>query len=167
MRILVLSLSLGTLLSPFACLAGTATQPIPFNHRIHTVANGLDCESCHEGVMKSARAGIPRVELCMGCHEGDITTNKAAEPWIATLRQHAKAKKELAWVRLYHLPRHVYYSHRRHTAIAKLDCAVCHGEIGKSERPPVAPIGKTLDMKNCISCHEKHAVGNDCAWCHR
>jgi Cytochrome c7 and related cytochrome c len=165
MRTIVFFASLGVLVAALPCRG--AVQPIPFNHRIHTVTNELGCDTCHEGVMKSPRAGLPRVELCMGCHEGDITTNKTAEPYIATLRQHAKAGKELPWVRLYELPKNVYYSHRRHTAIAKLDCAVCHGEIGKSDRPPVEAIDRTLDMRNCIACHEKHAVGNDCAWCHR
>ncbi len=147
--------------------AHAATQPFPFNHRIHTVANGLECETCHEGAKTALHSGLPRVELCMGCHEGDITTNKAAEPFIATLRQHAKEGKELPWVRLYQLPRHVFYSHRLHTTVAKIDCAVCHGSIGKSEVPPAEPVATTIDMKNCIACHEKHAVSTDCSRCHR
>ena len=48
MRTLVVSLSLGALLAPFPCRSGS-TQPIPFNHRIHTVTSGLECETCHEG----------------------------------------------------------------------------------------------------------------------
>lgn len=167
MRILVGSLWVGAVLVGLPCRGDGTAQPIPFNHRIHTVENALDCDTCHEGVFKRPIAGLPRVEVCMGCHESDITTNPAAEPHIATLRRHAKMGKEIPWVRLYVLPRTVYYSHRRHTAIAKLECPTCHGDIGRSEKPPERPIAQTLEMKGCIRCHERSGAQNDCAWCHR
>ncbi len=145
---------------------GQVTQPIPFNHRIHT-ANGLTCDGCHQYVFEKPFAGIPRVELCMGCHIGDIAENPAAKPYIETIRRHAEAGTEIPWVRLYTLPHHVYYSHRRHAAIAGLPCTTCHGDIGESERPPTNPIARTLTMENCVDCHQKEGVENDCAWCHR
>src|SRR3990172_7213633 len=42
-------------------------QPIAFSHRAHSQA-GVQCQFCHTGVSKSPSAGIPSVELCMGCH---------------------------------------------------------------------------------------------------
>ena len=143
-----------------------AIQPIPFNHRIHA-ENGLTCDFCHQYVFEKPFAGMPRVELCMGCHVGDIAQNPNAKPYIETIRRHAEAGTEIPWVRLYTLPHHVYYSHRRHAAIAGLPCATCHGDIGERVTPPPHPIAQTLTMENCVDCHQEHGVENDCAWCHR
>src|SRR5947209_10942211 len=39
-----------------------AQQPIDFPHKIHTDDIGVYCDTCHTGVSKGARAGIPRSE---------------------------------------------------------------------------------------------------------
>ena len=151
-----------------ACPAqAQTTQPIPFNHRIHTQTNGLPCETCHQFAFTKPAAGMPRVAICIACHAGDITQNPDAQPYIESVRRHADEGTEMGWVRLYALPHHVYYSHRRHTAIAGLACAECHGDIGESDRPPEYPIARTLDMDNCMECHEQRGAENQCAWCHR
>lgn len=157
---------LGVVLLASCSSATSATQPIPFNHRIHG-ANGLTCDTCHQSVMEKAVAGIPRVAVCMGCHSGDITENPAAKPYIDTIRRYADAGEEIPWVRLYTLPHHVYFSHRRHTAIAGLACETCHGDIGQSERPPENPVAHTLEMDTCMECHRRLGAENQCAWCHR
>lgn len=161
-----LSLLVAGLLLAGCASEAPVTQPIPFNHRIHT-ANGLTCDGCHQSVMEKPVAGIPRVVLCMGCHTGDITQNPAAQPYIDTIRRYAEADAEIPWVRLYTLPHHVYYSHRRHTAIAGLACTTCHGDIGESETPPEHPVAHTLEMDNCMECHQRLGAENQCAWCHR
>ncbi len=158
---------LACLVAAGSCEGGSVGQPIPFNHRIHAVKAELKCESCHEYVFEKPFAGLPRVEICIGCHEEDLTKNPAAKPHIATIRRHAKAGTEIPWVRLYRLPATVYYSHRRHAKIARLPCATCHGDIGQRERPPDEPIARTLEMSNCMDCHARSGVENDCAWCHR
>ncbi len=48
-----------------------------------------------------------------------------------------------------------------------LECASCHDDIGRSERPPPGPVARTLNMSTCMECHQKRGVENDCAWCHR
>jgi DnaJ-class molecular chaperone len=141
-------------------------QPLPFNHKIH-VQNDVPCDTCHETVFKAAFAGLPRVAICMDCHEDGSVLNEQAKPAMELLHRHAEAKTELEWVQLYELPHHVYYSHRRHAGIAKLPCATCHGEIGQSETPPAYPVAETLNMSTCMDCHAKSGVDNDCAWCHR
>lgn len=153
-------------LAPAACADPAIAQPIPFNHRIHA-ANGIGCVDCHQGVLTGPRAGIPRVEVCMQCHEADITENPAAGPHVALVRLHAKARTEIPWRRLHELPAHVYYSHRRHVAIARLDCSVCHDDIGQRTAPPAGPVARTLRMESCMACHEARGVENDCARCHR
>lgn len=153
--------------SAAGCAEGPAVvQPIPFNHRIHK-ENGLTCDFCHEGVREGAHAGIPRVVACMNCHETDITENPAAKPYIEAVRRHANQATEIPWVQLYSLPAHVYYTHRRHVAIAGFECAQCHGDIGERVTPAERPIAQTLNMDTCMDCHEARGVDNDCAWCHR
>ena len=43
-------------------------QPVQFDHRHHVRDDGIDCLYCHAGARKSAYAGIPAAEVCMGCH---------------------------------------------------------------------------------------------------
>lgn len=149
-----------------SCAAPPAVQPIPFNHRIHA-ENALTCDSCHGDILEQARADMPRVELCASCHSADITQNPAARPHIEKIRWYAEHGSELPWLRLYKLQPHVYFSHRRHTKIAELDCSVCHGNIGESQAPPSRPVARTLDMDGCMDCHEQRGIKNECTWCHR
>ena len=43
-------------------------QPIPFSHKHHAGDFEIDCQYCHSGTDQSRAAGVPSVELCMGCH---------------------------------------------------------------------------------------------------
>lgn len=147
------------------CQSEPISQPLPFNHQIHA-KNEVGCDVCHEHVSDRASAGLPRVATCMACHESNITENLMAQPWIDLVRKNAAAGTEIAWVRLFQLPHHVYFSHRRHTAIAKLECPTCHGDMGQRFTPPPEAV-QTLDMEGCMDCHEKNGVHHDCAWCHR
>jgi hypothetical protein len=154
-------------LAAAGCADPPAAQPIPFNHRLHATTNQIECVQCHEGVLTAARAGLPRVEICMECHASDITENPAAKPHIELIRRHAAAGTEIPWQKLYLLPAHVYYSHRRHVAIARVECAVCHGDIADAATPPPGPVARTLAMSTCMDCHEARGVPNECVWCHR
>jgi hypothetical protein len=153
-------------LAAAGCADPPVVQPIPFNHRVH-VANEIECVHCHEGLRTGARAGLPRVEICMECHEADITENPSARPDVEVVRRHAREGTQIAWRRLHVLPAHVYYSHRRHVAIAGLECAACHGDVAKTTAPPPGPVARTLSMGTCMDCHEARGVENDCARCHR
>src|SRR5262245_53617117 len=43
-------------------------QPIPFSHKHHAGLYQVDCQYCHTGTNRSAVAGVPSDEVCMGCH---------------------------------------------------------------------------------------------------
>ena len=43
-------------------------QPIHFSHKIHAGDNQIDCKYCHSGARTSAVAGVPSLNVCMGCH---------------------------------------------------------------------------------------------------
>lgn len=74
--------------------------------------------------------------------------------------------ENIPWRRIYDMPSHVFYSHRRHVTVAGIECATCHGDIGASTSPPKAPLNN-ISMRFCMSCHEKQEVTNDCNACHR
>lgn len=136
-------------------------QPIAFNHKKH-VDQGLPCTTCHEYVEEERFAGIPKVEVCLGCHETPITESLEEEK----IRQHAEQGEEIGWKQIYQVPDHVYFSHRRHVTIAGLECAQCHGAIAESEQPPLR-VAITPSMETCMNCHTTQKVTNDCNACHR
>lgn len=135
-------------------------QPIRFNHKKH-LEQGLECDSCHRYVKTQPFAGMPDIGTCLQCHQEAITKNPEEEK----IRQFAKRGGEIPWKRLYKEPDYVFYSHRRHTVLGKIPCQTCHGNIGKSERPPSKPYVR-MTMGWCMGCHRKKGASNDCLACH-
>jgi hypothetical protein len=136
-------------------------QPFPFHHAAHV--KGASCALCHQGVRTGARAGILDLGACTGCHAvppGDPSAAQKAR-W-----QKAVAGEAAPWNRLYRLPPHVYFSHRRHVVLANLECAACHGDIAQRSAAPGRP-RKIVRMRDCIACHDHEKVTADCTGCHR
>ena len=138
------------------------TQPIQFNHFIHVDTLEMACTDCHPHVMEREFAGRPTLKICAECHDISLTDS----PEEVILLEYVQSQKEIPWRRLYEVPGHVFYSHRRHTTVAGIDCMECHGEIGLSTTPPPGPL-TNLSMKFCMDCHEKKGVTTDCNACHR
>ncbi len=136
-------------------------QPIAFNHAKH-LASGLECGNCHAGAETSEHASLPPLETCMGCHETPLTKS----PEEARLRAFAASGREIAWRPVTTVPAHVYFSHRRHAALGKIACSVCHGAMEKLTAPPRAPF-HAITMDYCIQCHQKNQARTDCNDCHR
>jgi len=138
------------------------TQPFPYNHSVHTAK--AKCVICHRGVETGAKAGLPDLTLCTQCH----ATVPGKSP---TKGQRALWKKALegdevpAWNRLYRVPDHVYFSHRRHVVLGGLACEGCHGTMAKQTKPPRRAL-KKLMMRDCLSCHEEKQITEDCTACH-
>jgi hypothetical protein len=141
-------------------LGSKTDQPISFDHKKH-VGQGLGCDACHRFFKTQTFSGIPDLNTCLECHKEPVTKSQEEEK----IRQFQKSNKEIPWKRIYEQPDHVFFSHRRHVVLGKLDCKNCHGDIGQSERPPSRP-WVTMTMKWCIDCHAKSKVTNDCLSCH-
>ncbi len=137
-----------------------AQQPLAFNHKKH-VDGGLECSACHAGIADgTARARLPELDVCLNCHGSE--DNPKTKP----LRDFAAAGKPVPWKQVYHVPEHVYFSHRRHVASAKLECAVCHGDMAAREAP-VTRQTVPIRMERCVECHRERNVTTDCMACHR
>ena len=152
------------------------TQPIAFPHKTH-IELSLQCTSCHDRAEKEAVAGRPRTALCLSCHGGGDGTGE-----IKKVQAFGKTG-EIPWKRVWRLPPHVFFPHRTHVVVAKVQCQTCHGPMETLDRPPARPL-RTLTMNQCIACHEerqrrveKVAEGGtvraaqlrstDCSTCHR
>jgi len=139
----------------------TVKQPIEFNHNKHKQA-GLACTDCHTTVFDQASAGLPDLATCLTCHESAVTESKEEEK----IRTIAASGGGLEWSPVTRLPQDVYFSHRRHAKLGKLDCIVCHGPVSESVKPPGWPT-LPMRMSNCLDCHQKRHANMDCYGCHR
>ena len=160
--LLVLLAEAGPALALFGWFGSSSSQPIAFNHKLHVEKNGLACADCHEYVTTQIFAGLPRIEKCLECHQTAVTSSAEEEK----IRKIAASGKPLVWARLYKVPDHVYYSHRRHVVAGKLECAGCHGPIASTTKPPSGPLN-ALTMNFCMGCHRKRGASMDCISCHK
>jgi predicted CXXCH cytochrome family protein len=136
-------------------------QPISFNHKIHA-ENEIECSTCHQLFETHISSGKPDLETCTTCHEEALTESKEE----LKLVEYIEAEEEIPWRRLNRLPDDVFFSHRRHVMVGKIECKTCHGDLGERSSPPTRPlIKKTMDM--CIDCHREMEVTEDCISCHR
>jgi Cytochrome c7 and related cytochrome c len=133
-------------------------QPIPFSHKTHS-GLGIQCLDCHPVRPPGDLADFPKETACMGCH----ASVKADSPAIQKLADFAAQKKRVPWVRVYRLPRMVYFSHEVHHKKAAVECAVCHGPVATRDS-----LGqeKSIEMTACMKCHDQYKVSNDCNLCH-
>lgn len=145
----------------FEFFSGAVDQPIEYSHKIHTEM--LKCEECHAGVLNSASATIPGIQVCMGCHKDEPLSDSPEEK---KLLNYIKNNQEIVWKRLYKNPVHVYFSHNRHVSVGKLACETCHGDMGKAVKPPRRAL-VDMDMGYCMSCHKKNNLDTSCIICHK
>ncbi len=167
-------------------------QPIPFSHLHHAGRYEIECNYCHTATDRSPAAGVPSVELCMGCHQNFPASYDELEgirilkehwgiafeqdengQWKSQPRDPEKAKP-IEWVQIHRLPEHVQFRHNRHIA-AGVECQRCHGEIEAMEKvyltedevwwPWLTPASK-LEMGWCINCHRENNASQDCYRCH-
>jgi hypothetical protein len=116
----------------------------------------------------------------MACHEerpdrrqaliigdGRAALEGGEEGTVAAELQVFGARGEpVPWRRIYDLPDHVYFSHRRHVTVARIECAECHGDVPNLTRPASYPlVDHTMDW--CTGCHVARGASTDCIHCHR
>lgn len=171
------------------------TANLVFNHKIHfdKLGKAVTCETCHFGadgvgmeeVDLSTRYQLPKMALCLGCHNGatapaDCRTCHITEP--SGRIQVSFATAPLRPIQgdplgLDHGPRYEF----THGTRAKVDrktcsechtdsyCATCHDSLQKplSVHPndfvTLHPLQAKMDSTACESCHRFQSF---CAACH-
>jgi len=150
-------------------------QPIPFSHKHHAGKFKIDCQYCHSGTDRSRMAGVPALQVCMGCHS-QFPASYDELAGIKTLKDHWDKQQPIEWLQINRLPEYVKFRHNRHiSATAKLECQQCHGLVQEQDKVVMLtdtkywPWGlptKTLEMGWCIQCHREKKVSQDCLTCH-
>jgi len=148
-------------------------QPIPFSHKHHAGEFGIDCQYCHSGTDRSQAAGVPSVEVCMGCHAQFPPSYDEFEG-IRTLKQHWERREPIEWIQIHRLPEYVQFQHQAHV-LAGFDCKQCHGVVEEMDKVYLVPDTqwwpwqlptKKLEMGWCVYCHRKNDATQDCYACH-
>jgi len=129
--------------------ADPVLQPIAFDHRHHVRDDGIDCLYCHEDAERSAFAGVPATERCMGCH--DQIWNDTSS--IAPLRASVETGQPIPWQRVHSLPDFVYFDHSIHVTRG-IGCVTCHGRVDQMAAVVQA---QPLTMSWCLDCHRDPA----------
>jgi len=158
-----------SILDDYVFVEASPVQPINFSHRIHAGDRKIDCQFCHIYASRSFVAGVPSVQLCMGCHS-QIRTDSLE---IRKLQGYWERQEPIAWVKIHDVPDYVQFPHKRHVK-AGVDCQEdCHGPIATQDKvTKSAP----LMMGWCLDCHRdrvftgsdnKERQGpRDCLACH-
>lgn len=137
-------------------------QPIQFNHQKHVKEVGIDCSGCHEYYSTSEHSGLPSLATCGGCHTEALTKSPDEQRLLKLIASDTRP----TFRKLFRMPDHVYYSHRRHVVAGELACETCHGGIADSTAPPQTPLER-ITMEFCVNCHTERGVSAECTQCHR
>ncbi|HEX9635947.1 MAG TPA: cytochrome c3 family protein [Acidobacteriota bacterium] len=133
-------------------------QPIAFSHKLHAGDYRIACEYCHSGARRSAVAGVPSLERCLGCHR-IVAYDR---PEIGKLAAQVERREPLAWVKVTDVPDFVRFNHRPHVR-AGVACQACHGPVETMER---VSRFSSLEMGWCLDCHRERGASVDCLVCH-
>lgn len=159
-------------------------QPIEFPHNRHAKDMQIDCQYCHTYARRSAVAGIPPLQKCIGCHQAIDSVREMPrikqlfEYWEGSKDGKIAAKTPIPWKKVHDLPDFVRFNHERHikrfieqqNRPTQEACGYCHGDV---KEMTVARKSKALTMGWCASCHEKAhpvtaeggtPVGNQAYW---
>jgi hypothetical protein len=138
-------------------------QPIAFRHDLHAGLNQMSCLYCHYSADRSQDAGIPPVQLCVGCHApAGALLFRQNSPELPKLLNYWNEQQPIPWNRIYKLADHAHFPHMRHVN-AGLQCQECHGPVETMQEIVQWP---SLRMGWCIECHRQREVRIDCAVCH-
>jgi len=139
--------------------ASQLVQPYSFNHAAHRV---MACVRCHEGAVEGVMATLPPLSTCLKCHSSSPLADQSA----LTAWAKAVSDRGFQWKKLTSVPDYVYFSHRRHTKMGKIDCKKCHSDMQDLTGPPPLPLIR-IQMSLCTDCHSEREVSDDCTRCHK
>jgi hypothetical protein len=133
-------------------------QEYTYSHKLHAGDLGINCQYCHIYARKAQFAGVPPFSKCMNCH-ANLSIQKDS---IQTIIKRYEQKEMGSWARVYNLPDHVWFNHKRHIAKG-IECRNCHGAV---ETMVVNAQNVVFKMGFCLSCHQDRGAPTDCWTCH-
>ncbi len=197
---LISALFVGWVLFPII-LYSHQEQPLNFSHAIHTdpdIISGMGgdgdvgtCLHCHTFRDDGSFAGIPKLEVCMECHNDPEYLWGESPDEVELLNKYVAEGKEIPWLSYFRQPDSVYFSHIAHVKMGNIDCRTCHGAHAETHQLPVykknrltgysinvwgenitgykSNIWDRMKMDDCAECHVKsgHEENNDCFVCHK
>ncbi len=142
------------------------------DHRLPDIPNTRNCLQCHEDDLIDIKNG----EVDEDMDEADKKSMEAKRALLSFVEidddDEIESVKHIPWKRITEMKTsNIYFSHRTHSQIEKLDCKTCHGDMGTAEKPAPHPEIK-VSMKWCMDCHKekgvtKESASNLCNACHR
>jgi hypothetical protein len=197
---LILALLVGWVLFPII-LYSHQEQPLDFSHAIHTdpdVVDGIDgdrdveiCLYCHSFRDDGYFTGIPKLEVCMECHDDPEYPWGESPEEEKLLSKYVAEGKEIPWLSYFRQPDSVYFSHIAHVKMGNIDCRICHGDHAETHQLPAYKKNRMtgysiniwgenvtgyksntwdrMKMDDCAECHTEsgHEENNDCFVCHK
>ena len=162
-------------------------QPLDFYHKTHSEKSGLaTCDGCHVVAANGEFSGIPRSDVCAGCHTEKLGTTEAEDILVV---DYLKQGKEMPWLVYSRQAANVWFSHAIHTRRGGLACTECHGSYGESDQSRVYEQNRIsgysrdiwghsisrlrraphdgMKMTDCESCHRRRHVEVGCFGCHQ
>jgi len=151
----------------------TDYQPI-FSHEMHNVDEGIDCETCHTGILQDTMttvAHLPTMTDCYACHESDVK-QIPADCYMCHGPQErlTPITHTLTWTD--------YHGTQLVTEQSRQECATCHVSesfcqdchFGDNLTQQIHPMNweYTHDIEarhrsfSCTSCHESEQFCADC-----
>ena len=126
----------------------TYSDTTRFSHKQHVIEEELECADCHSNV-ESSISGLdnlmPKIEVCLDCHEQDeIKMFQSFEPITRFSEK---------------------FSHEKHLTSGE-DCQSCHSAVTK---PAATRMDIIPGMIQCMDCHESKVItiaANTCRTCH-
>ena len=122
-------------------------QPVQFDHRHHVKDDGIKCLYCHDLADRSACAGVPPTEVCMGCHNQIWNQSPMLEP----VRRSYFSGLPIPWNRVHLVPDFVFFNHSVHVKNG-VACAQCHGDVTAM---PIDRKERLFTMGWCLDCHRQ------------
>jgi hypothetical protein len=167
----------------------TEAQPLQFSHRTHAGDKaGLGCDDCHTVTEAGYFTGIPKLEKCSSCHAEPLGKTDQEKQLVT---EYVKPGREISWLVYSRQPQNVRFPHAIHLKRAKLECAKCHGNHGKTETLRVYQENRisgysrdiwgqsisrisfhpaerpSMKMDDCMRCHGERGVVTSCRSCHK
>lgn len=129
------------------------SQPIPFDHALHTEQLGIDCRYCHSFVDVSGHSNVPSSNTCWNCHQHV----KRDSPRLAPLHRAMDPQnpnydgRPIEWVRIHKVPDYAYFNHAAHVN-SGVSCYTCHGPVNEMK---VVYQAESQSMGWCLECHRE------------